>query len=252
MDNLKKALVTGASEGIGRAFAKRLAGENYAVTAVARNEGRLKELLRELNSGVHSCLVADLSTQEGVDKIYNELTANHYDLLINNAGMGIYSPFYKTDLPKLMSMMRLNCEAVITLAHAYLNKAKEGDALINVSSALAFLPFPKAGLYAATKAFVTSFSESLWFEQKERGIYVMGLCPGITATNFHKRSGGADDKIPPRSMTQSPEKVVDTAMLELKKRRKPTVISSANKFGLSIMPRILTRKNLVSIMGKNT
>jgi uncharacterized protein len=168
MDNRKKALVTGASEGIGREFAKRLAGENYAVTAVARNEARLKDLIQELKTDSHSYQIADLSTQEGIHKIAQELSNNHYDLLVNNAGFGIYAPFYKTDLPKLQSMMRLNCEAIIALTHAFLQKAGKGDALINVSSALAFLPFPKAGLYSATKAFVTSFSESLWFEQKER------------------------------------------------------------------------------------
>ncbi len=248
MAKQRKALVTGASEGIGRAFAKRLATERYAVTAVARNEARLKELMRELNSSDHTYKVADLSTQKGTDKIAAELTKNRFNLLINNAGFGIYGAFYKADLPKLQSMTRLNCDAVVALSYAFLREAQQDDALINVSSALAFMPMPAAGLYSATKAFVTSFSESLWYEQKKRDVYVMGLCPGLTSTNFHQRSGGTEENRPPSAITQTPEEVVEVAMDALEKRSSPTVVSGCTNSIMTGLVRVMPRKSVVSMM----
>lgn len=244
----KRALVTGASEGIGRAFAKRLATEGYAVTAIARNELRLKELIEELNSKDHTYQVADLSTRDGTEKIVTELTNARVNLLINNAGFGVYGEFYKADLSKLESMIRLNCDSLVALSHAFLREAQKGDALINVSSALAFMPMPSAGLYAATKAFVTSFSESLWYEQKERGVYVMGLCPGVTSTNFHQRSGGTEGNRPPAAITQTPEEVVEVAMKALAKRGCPTIVSGAKNAMITNLVRFMPRKSIVGMM----
>ena len=175
--------------GSGRSFAKKLAAEGYEVTAVARTESRLKELMDELSEGKHRYIVADLSDPKGQAKVINEMQKHRYHLLINNAGFGAYGPFSHTELERLQEMMRLNCDAIACLAHAFLRQAESGDALVNVSSALAFLPLPNLGLYSATKAFVTSFSESLWFENLEKGIYVMGLCPGATETEFSTNSG---------------------------------------------------------------
>jgi short-subunit dehydrogenase len=248
MAKQRKALITGASEGIGRAFAERLTDEGYAVTAVARNEKRLKELMEDLDSNACAYKKADLSTQEGTEEIYKELTANHYNLLINNAGFGVYGEFYKTNLDKLKNMTRLNCDALVDLSHAFLKKSKRGDALINVSSALAFMPTPSAGLYAATKAFVTSFSESLWYEHKERGVYVMGLCPGVTSSQFHQRAGGSEKNRPPGVITQTPEQVVDVAMKALKKRSSPTIVSGYTNSLATNLVRLLPRKHLVSMM----
>ena len=249
MANQKKALVTGASEGIGRIFAQRLATEGYEITSVARNEKRLKELVAGLGAGSHSYRMADLSTPEGVEVTAAELGKNHYNLLINNVGFGVYGAFYQTDVSKLQTMTRLNCDALVALAHAFLKAAQSGDALINLSSALAFLPMPSAGVYAATKAFVTSFSESLWYEQKDRGIYVMGLCPGITTTNFHERAGGTAEDRPPQGLAQTPEAVVDVALKALKKRSDPTVISGSKNTIMTTLTRIMPRKNVVSMMG---
>src|SRR5581483_3536813 len=240
--DIKKVLITGASEGIGRVFARKLASEGFQVKGVARNEARLKGLMAELGTGAHSYLTADLSTKEGIDKVSAELAGNHYDLLINNAGIGIYGKFYETPLSKLQAMTRLNCDAVTALSHAFLNKAQKGDALINVASGLAFLHMAGAGLYSATRSFVATFSETLWYEQRKRGIYVMGLCPGVTATNFHTRSGGGKDDVPPKAITQTPEQVVDKALKALKKRNKPIVLSgAANTFMVVGLTRLLSK-----------
>ncbi|MBU1240912.1 SDR family NAD(P)-dependent oxidoreductase [Myxococcota bacterium] len=247
---MKKALITGASEGIGRAFALRLAETGFYVTAVARNKARLEELLEELPQGDHSFIVADLSTAGGVKKVATELSRNHYELLVNNAGVGVVGDFAELPLKRLQSMMKLNLDALVQLAHAYVQTTREGDALINVSSALAFMPTPMMSVYAATKAFVTSFSESLWHEQRPRGVFVMALHPGVTGTNFHTRSGGDDQNRPPESITQTPEQVVDTAMAALSKRRTPTVISGVKNKLFTSMGRLMPRRYMVSMMGK--
>lgn len=181
----KKALITGASEGIGFVFAKRLAAEGYHVTAVARTQTKLEDLVGQLGQE-HKFLVADLSTDAGQEKVAAELKNQKYDLLVNNAGVGTAGPFTDVTLERQLAMVNLNCTAVVRLAYAFLTTAKAGDALINTSSMLAFLPMPGIGLYSATKAFVTSFSESLWFEAKTKGCIRYGPLPWLY---FHSFSG---------------------------------------------------------------
>lgn len=246
---MKTALVTGASEGIGKEFAKHLALEDYKVIAVARNEKKLKELISEIGSG-HSYLVADLTTESGLNKIIKVIEEQHFDLLVNNAGIGAVGKFTEIPLEKYKEVWSLNCDAVVKLSYAYLKTATKGDALINTSSSLAFMPVPSIGLYAATKAFVTSLSESLWYEQKSRGVYVMGLCPGMTSTNFNSNAGAVGfANNAPKMMTQKPEQVVDKALKALKSRKKPTVISgSMNNFFIGLT-KFMSRKAIVSMMG---
>ena len=244
----KKALVTGASEGIGNAFARKLAKEGYEVTIVARTESKLKDLAQTMGPK-HSYLVADLSTDAGQTKVAERLKAEHYDLMINNAGVATVGGFTKVPLEKQKRMLSLNCQAVMVLSYAYLESAKAGDTLVNVSSTLAFLPLPAIGLYSATKAFVTSFSESLWYEQKERGIYVMGLCPGITSTNFQVNSGGSPADVP-QGMAQTPEEVVEVAYKAIVTRKNPTVISGIKNRVFAGISRAIPRKSTVSMMGK--
>jgi short-subunit dehydrogenase len=243
----KRALITGASDGIGREFALQLGKEGWAITAVARNEARLKELVSTLG-GSSKYMVANLAAEEGVKAASDELRSGHYDVLINNAGFGIKGRFLDIPLEKQLEMVNLNVKALVSLAYAFLGQAKAGDALINLSSGLAFLPMPSMGLYAATKALVTSFSESLWYEQKSKGVYVMGLCPGITATSFFRNSGSGDTKAP-AIMTQTPQQVVAKALRELKARRKPSVLSGTLNTIFAFTTRFRSRKSVVSQMG---
>ena len=246
---MKRALVTGASEGIGRQFAIQLAELGYSITAVARNEERLEELVAAL-PGENFYITADLSTVSGAKRVAQELTETHYELLVNNAGVGVVGPFAETSIRRLQSMMKLNIDTLVMLSHAYLNVAQEGDALINVSSALAFLPMPLMSVYAATKAFVTSFSESLWQEQQAKGVFVMALHPGVTETNFHDRSGGDESNKPPKAMSQTPDVVVKAALQGLERRCNPTIISGIKNKLFASMGRFMPRKQLVTIMGK--
>ncbi|HTK83628.1 MAG TPA: SDR family NAD(P)-dependent oxidoreductase [Patescibacteria group bacterium] len=244
----KKALVTGASEGIGQAIARRLKEEGYLVTSVARSADKLKTFTAELGSG-HDLIVADLSTVAGQGKIADALEKGNYNLLINNAGVGTVGAFTEVPLEKQMAMLSLNAAAVVRLAYAFLKNAKSGDALVNVSSALAFMPMPGMGLYSATKSFVTAFSDTLWYEQKKRGVYVMGLHPGITATNFQVAAGGRKEDLPSH-LAQTSEQVADICIKELRARRKPTVISGGKNVIFAGTSRILPRKSIVNMTGK--
>lgn len=242
------AMVTGASEGIGRAFAKKLADNGYTLTLVARNEARLKELTHELQGTGHSYLVADLATDAGMDSVAHKLGAQHHQVLINNAGNGNYGKYQKVTLAKHRAMLQLNCTALAHLSHAFLSHAKGGDALLNVSSMLAFLPLPGSALYAASKAFVTSFSESLWYENKDRDVYVLGLCPGLTTSEFNRRAGGEDLKAP-AMMVQSAEQVADIGYNALCSRKKPTVMCGEINHMMANVSRLMPRKALVAMMG---
>jgi short-subunit dehydrogenase len=246
MQGSRKALVTGASEGIGRALAKALARDGYQVTAVARNEARLRELVQELGPG-HDHVKADLGQRVDVERIAGRFAQEHYTLLVNNAGVGVGGDFVELPVEKELELLRVNCEALVVLSHAFLRAAKEGDALVNTSSTLALVPMPGTGIYCATKAFVTSLSESLWHEQKKRGVYVMGLCPGLTRTEFASRAGMTDR--PPENLFESPEQVAAAAMLALRQRALPTVISGARNKVMAGVLRRLPRKTSMSLMG---
>ncbi len=244
-----KALITGASEGIGRALAFALADDGYNIMAVARNEARLQELMKELGGESHQYCLADLAQGAGIKTVADLLLQDQYDVLVNNAGFGMYSHFTGKSVEKHLEMVRVNCSALLTLSHAFLTQAKPGNALINVSSNIAFLPMPASSTYSASKAFVTALSETLWYEQKNRGVYVMNLCPGLTKTEFSDRAGGRIGRQPPEFMYETAEQVAANCMKELVKRRRPTVISGRLNQFLAFLSRILPRKTVVTIMG---
>jgi len=244
---MKRAMVTGASFGIGRAFANKLAKAGYQVTGVARSEKNLQELAQSLGENF-KFILADLSTAEGCSKVQQELVKTKYDLLVNNAGVGTLGTFTEVPLERQLAMLHLNNETLTALAYTFLQSAKSGDALINVSSALAFMPTPTMALYAATKAFVTSLSESLWFEYKSRGVYVMGLCPGLTDTNFQATSGVKKEELP-KALVQTPEHVVDVALKALADRSKPTILTGIRNHMFAGVSRFLPRKSLVTMTG---
>lgn len=244
---MKNALLTGASEGIGRAIAKKLAKEDFKLTLVARNKERLDTLLQELGQG-HRIVVADLSKPEEYVKLTELFSKEHFDLLVNNAGAGLYGQFSELPLDKLMGIFRLNMESVFVLSHEFLKHAKAGDALVNVSSTLAFFPLSFAATYSGTKSFVTAFSEAVWYEEKNRDVYVMNLCPGLTRTEFSNRAGGRT-KSPPDAMYQSAEEVAEEMWNALVKRSQPTVITGRRNQTLALISRLFSRKNIVKILG---
>ena len=245
----RKVLITGASEGIGREFAHAFAKAGYQVYAVARNEARLRSLMAELGTASHSYVVADLSTDPGIEATAKILIENPIDVLVNNAGFGGISQFDQATKSSHLSMLNLNIESLVSLSHTFLQTAKRGAALVNVASVLAFIPSPYHSVYAATKAFVRSFSLSLWSEQKARGVYVMALCPGSTMTEFNTRAGGSDDRIP-SLLQQTSAVVVTEAMRELERRVKPVVVTGFWNKLITFATRFTPTGLLVDSIGK--
>ena len=248
----KTALVTGASSGIGAVFARELARGGYAVTCVARSQDKLQGLVKELGSG-HRMLVADLADHGQLQRVVADVESAGYSLLVNNAGYGIYGRFEEIPLDQQEHLMAVNMNALVRLSHAFLKKAASGDALINVSSALSLLSYPGGAVYAATKAFVTNFTESLWYENKERGVYVMALLPGLTDTNFNvvARAGSPATRQTMRSYP--PEVVVKKALDALKARKSPSIISGPlYRFLTFLNTRLMSRKMMITIMGKGS
>ena len=245
---MKRILITGGSDGIGFETAKLLALDGDRLTLVARNKEKLELAISRIPGSGHSYLLADLSAKEGADEIAAHIRENHYDVLINCAGVGMYGRFENMDMKELIKMMQLNMISLTVLSHTYIKNAKSGDSLINVASTLGVTSFPGLAVYAATKAFVGSFSDSLWWENKKRGIYVVGFCPGATATSFHATAGENKD-IFPKFVLQDPVAVAKELVRSLKMRGKPRAVSGAVNRSMLFFQRFLSRKMTVNMMG---
>ncbi len=250
---MPRALVTGASAGLGAEFALQLAVRGYALTLVARREDRLRELLGLLAGNGHDYIAADLGSTEGCEQVARRLTSESYDLLINNAGYSSFEPFHSDSWRSQHAMLAVNCGALLHLAHSFLAGARPGDALVNLASVVAFLPTPAQPVYSASKAFVASLSECLWHEQRERGVYVMGLCPGVTRTEFIATASGgeANDEALPSLMVQDAEEVVAEALRALDQRKRPLVVTGrANRMMLALVPRVFSRFGLLRLLAR--
>ena len=245
---MKRVLLTGASSGIGLATAKRLAAEGYELTLVARSGDKLKELVASL-PGRHAYLVADLSKPEGIENIALHLSDHPYEVLINNAGAGLYGRFTVIPLPDQLAMMRLNNEAMVILSYAYLKNARRGDSLINVGSFLGSTSYSGASTYSGTKGFVVRFSESLWEEYRKDGIFVCAFNPGLTSSGFHKHAGGAETDFPGYAL-QSANEVARALVKTIRRKDKPYVLSGMKYVCLLFFFRFLPRKTIVKIMGR--
>jgi uncharacterized protein len=180
-------LVTGASAGIGTEFARQLTRRGYDVTLVARREDRLNELAAELgdNAHVHACDVTDANARQGVADAVAARGA-HVSVLVNNAGFSTSGPFVKSDRERELGMVRTNMEAVVDFCSLFgAGMVDRGaGAILNVASTASFQPLPMQATYAATKAFVLSFTESLHAELAGSGVTVTALCPGPVKTEF--------------------------------------------------------------------
>ena len=222
------ALITGASSGLGEAFAERLAADGHDLIVVARREARLRALadrLRDRHSAATQVLVADLTAPEDLRRVEAQIaTGPALELLVNNAGFGGYRPFLQLDPDRAEELIRLQVLAVTRLARAALPAmvARGRGALINVSSQLAFsaaLPSPPLppgrAVYAATKAYVNAFTQLLDGELAGTGVRVQALCPGVMRTEFYARMGTDLGRLPIRPM--EPSEVVRASLAGLQR-----------------------------------
>lgn len=250
---MNATLITGSSSGIGAAFARKLATRGRNVLLVARSEDKLITLCNELGriSGVRAqYFVLDLTQPDAGIRLFEETKKRQLeiDMLINNAGFGSMGDFAKLDLANELNMIDLNVKSVVELTHRFIGPMRERKqgTIINVASTAGFQGVPFMTTYAATKAFVLSFSEALSEENRTHGIHVMALCPGVTETNFFEAS--KMDR-PPIRMIQSPEDVVDAALRGLA-RQKPTVISGWANLLVVETERFVPRSMVTKLAGK--
>jgi uncharacterized protein len=183
-----RALITGASSGIGVAFARALKARGDRVVLVARRRERLEALAAELGEDGPSVLVADLAQPDGAKHLSAEVARRGFEieLLVNNAGLGHTARFQEQPTDRITSMLDVNVRAVVDVTREFLPGMIERGRgrIINVASTAAFQPVPFLTVYAATKAFVLSFSEGLATELEGTGVSVQALCPGLTQTEF--------------------------------------------------------------------
>ncbi|MGA2641494.1 MAG: SDR family oxidoreductase, partial [Spirochaetia bacterium] len=210
------ALITGASSGIGKAFAETLAAKGVNVILVARSKHKLDALaaqLKKKHKVAADVIVADLSKEKAPDAVFARVQRLHrqVDILINNAGFGTYGRFHDLSVDDDHREIMLNVVALVRLTHLFLQRmVKRGEGIVvNVASAAAFQPAPFMAVYGASKSFVLSFSEALWAEYRSQGIRVLAVCPGPTETNFFRVAGNGDATVGRKRKVQS---VVATAL----------------------------------------
>lgn len=251
------ALITGASSGIGEAYARQLSASGYALILVARSKAKLEALAESLRAAHPvsvEVITADLSKPGCGPALAAEVTRRglSVDLLINNAGFGAAGSFADHDPARDAEMIQLNVGAVVELAHAFLPAMlqRRRGGILNVASLAGFQPMPQMAIYAATKAFVLSFSEALWVETRGRGVQVTALCPGPVDTPFFEATGSPElRKAVPKGFMMTAEEVAAEALSALAAGRPVVVPGVGNKL-LSVVPRLLPRRWMTLASGK--
>jgi len=248
-------LITGASAGIGAAFARELARRGSNLVLVARREDRLLALAAELTAqfGITAhAIAADLSVPGAGRSLAAETARRGIRVtsLVNNAGFGTASPFHHEDASRVTEEINVNVANLVDTSLAYINDLREAGngVLINVSSVAGYSPIPGMAVYAATKAFVLSFTEAVWQESRPSGLRVISIAPGPTSTEFfdvvgENTSGGL--------RFQTPEQVVATTLRALDRRTPPpSVISGGINTALSSLGRFMSRRQVVQLAAR--
>jgi short-subunit dehydrogenase len=252
----RRALVTGASAGIGLAFAERLAHDGWDLRLVARRRDRLEALARNLklqHRVAVEILAADLTKLDDLASVERRIARDRrVELVVNNAGMGDFGSFVERDRDVETSEIQLNTLAVMRLTHSalpgFLRRGR--GSVINVSSTAGFQPCPHLAVYAATKAFLNSFTESLAVELAGTGVRVQALCPGLTRTEIFERAG-ADASGLPSFLWMDPHDVVDESLDALARGSVICVPGFANR-AISSLSRVLPHEASSRIAGMVT
>jgi short-subunit dehydrogenase len=246
------ALITGASMGIGEAFADALAGRGYDLALVARSGDVLERIAARVRSahGIDAqAVVADLEDAPSVERAAQAVQDRfgRVDLLVNNAGYGAHGRFEAIEPARETGQIRLNIEALVALTNRFAPAmlARGSGGIINVASTAAFQPVPYMAVYGATKAFVLSFSEALAEEFRGRGVRVLALCPGATRTNFFQVAGeGAQ-----AGRFRAPADVVRTALRAYERGASYAVDGPLNRL-LAASPRFFPRPWVARVTGR--
>ena len=251
------AAITGASSGIGEAFARALSRDGFDLLLVARRRPRLERLAREL-SETHGAAVevlpADLTRPACLRAVETRLEREtRLELLVNSAGRGEFGSLWQSPREALDTELRLNGLALLRLAHAALRPmlARRRGAVVNVSSTAGFVPCPNYAVYGATKAFVNSLSEALHEELRGTGVRVQALCPGLTHTEIFEEAG-VDVSSVPRFLWMTPEAVVEASLAALRRNEVICVPGLGNRTLASLvrlLPHAATGR-LAGVLGR--
>jgi uncharacterized protein len=253
------ALITGASSGIGEAFAKVLAERKTDLVLVARSRDkleRLAQLLRDLHAVRTEVIVQDLTEPEAAVQVFNAVQhlGLAIDTLINNAGFGDYGEFTENSRAKQLDIIRLNAIALVDLTYHFLpamQQRKFGQ-ILNISSITAFQPMPYLAVYAATKAFILSFSEALWAENRDKGVKILAVCAGPTQTQFFEVAGYNPFKNAREADRESvsPELVARQSLDALERGACSVVTGGASNHIIANLPRFLPRFMVVNAIAQ--
>jgi len=251
----KWALISGASSGIGREFARVVVADGYNVIITARREDRLRALEKELSSKgckVH-VITCDLATPHAAEKIYQEIKNHGYvvELLINNAGFGDCNLFQNAEYDKLLRMVQVNISSLLALTYMCIPNMRTLPyaGILNIGSVAGFQPGPYMAIYYATKAFVLSFTEALAQELRNSSIHVSVLCPGPTQSEFGITAGAQSSLIFQEKMLADAYAVALYGYKALKKR-KPVAIYGIFFKLLIFFQRILPRRMVVALTAR--
>lgn len=242
-----RALVTGASAGLGETFARRLADRGVDLVLVARREQRLRALAAELPVDVE-VIVADLADRSDLARVEARLGAAErpVDLLVNNAGFAAYGPVAELDADVQTAVVEVNVTAVVRLTRALLPGLVERGrgGIINLGSTAGFQANPHGATYGGAKAFVHSFTEALYEELRDSGVHALLVAPGITATEFQEVAGVPAGAVPAAAI-MSPEPVVDAALTAFARGDSVCVPGAANRVlavGAKLAPAAVARR----------
>ena len=247
-------IVTGASSGIGAAFARALAQRGSDVILVARRLDRLQELAGELerDHGVRATPIAlDLSRPGAGQTLAGEVAARGLTVtsLVNNAGFGTDGPFHEEDPDRLQDEIAVDVANLVDISRAFIEPLRQAGRgiLVNIASMAAYMPGPDMAVYAACKAFVLSFTEALWYESRSSGLRVLSLAPGLTRTEFFDDLAGGSYN----GSYQTPEQVVEAGLRSLDSgNRRPSVVSGRGNAIAAGVGRFFTRRRAVILSGQ--
>lgn len=246
-------LITGASSGLGAEYARQFAARHHDLVLVARREQALTALADELRAahGIAVTVIAqDLSTPESAEQLHSRTSdlGIEIDILVNNAGFGTHGDVVDADPHRLADEIQLNCGTLVGLTARYLPamRARRRGTIINIASTASFQPVPHMAVYAATKAFVLSFSEALYGEEKRHGIRVLAVCPGATATEFFDVAGESAAV----GIKRSAKQVVDNTMRALPGDKPSFVDGVANAVTARIGTKVAPRRLLIAVAGR--
>jgi len=254
----KYALVTGASSGIGYELAKLFAQDGKNIVVVARSQDRLEKLKTEIEnkSGTKVIVeVKDLSNPNAPQEIYSELEKKNInvDVLVNSAGFPMYGKFAETDLKEELDMIQVNITSLTHFTKLFMKKMvdNKSGSILNVASTAGFSPFPLFSIYAASKAYVLSFTEAIANELQGTGVSVTCLCPGVTDTRFYERGNAGKAKLSKTMKKMDAAKVASIGYTALKKGRTMVVAGHVNSFlmfSLRLTPRKIATRYTRSLM----